>query len=76
MATSVNKYADSSCGTQWLRTDMGSQMADLEVDVGVKEVIRIIQENGIESSGKLLNIHVPGWEDKLPNSYDGKIKPW
>lgn len=55
---------------------MGSQMADLEVDVGVKEVIRIIQENGIESSGKLLNIHVPGWEDKLPNSYDGKVKPW
>lgn len=55
---------------------MGSQGADLDVDVGVMEVVRLIQENGIESSGKLLNIHVPGWEDKYPNYYDGKPVPW
>lgn len=55
---------------------MGSQGADLDVDVGVKEVVRLIQENGIESSGKLLNILVPGWEDKYPNYYDGKPVPW
>ncbi|KAK5047875.1 hypothetical protein LTR84_006063 [Exophiala bonariae] len=60
----------------WLKTDLGSQMADLEVDVGVKEVVRIIQENGIESSGKFLNIRVPGWENKVPNAYDGKSSPW
>lgn len=51
-------------------------MADLEVDVGAKEVVRLTLENGIESSGKLLNIRVPGWEGKYPNSYEGGNPPW
>lgn len=62
---------------QWLKTDMGSENADLPVDVGVKEVIRLMQSSGPESTGKFLNIHVPGWENAPgPNKYDGKEPPW
>ena len=62
---------------QWLKTDMGSEHADLPVDVGVKEVIRIMTSSGPESTGKFLNIHVPGWENAAgPNRYDGKEPPW
>jgi hypothetical protein len=56
---------------------MGSEHADLPVEVGVKEVIRIMTSSGPESTGKFLNIHVPGWENAAgPNQYDGKEPPW
>jgi NAD(P)-dependent dehydrogenase (short-subunit alcohol dehydrogenase family) len=72
----INEKANFLWGTQWLKTDMGSQAADLEVDVGAKEIVRLIHENGIESSGKFLNIRVAGWEGKYPNSYEGGNPPW
>ena len=56
---------------------MGSESADLDVDVGVKAVLDVILKNGRESNGKFLNIHVPGWENaEGPNQYDGKEVPW
>jgi hypothetical protein len=62
---------------QWLKTDMGSQNADLPVEVGVEEVVRLMLKSGPESNGKFLNIHVPGWENAPgPNQYDGKEPPW
>ncbi|KIX03016.1 uncharacterized protein Z518_06566 [Rhinocladiella mackenziei CBS 650.93] len=61
----------------WLRTDMGSEHADLEVEVGAKAVLDILLKSSPETNGKFLNIHVPGWEHKEgPNQYDGAIVPW
>lgn len=37
----------------------------------------MIEKNGKESSGKFLNIIVPGWEEKEGiNQYDGKGVEW
>ncbi|KAJ6188089.1 hypothetical protein N7519_002997 [Penicillium mononematosum] len=61
----------------WLRTDLGSRRADLPVEVGAEKVLDIIQEVTPEQNGKLVNIHVPGWETREgPNQYDGKEIPW
>ncbi|KAK4496242.1 hypothetical protein PRZ48_012222 [Zasmidium cellare] len=60
----------------WLMTDLGSSWADLEVEVGTKEVVRITEQVTPEQNGQFLNIHVPGWEDKMPALYDGKQVPW
>lgn len=62
---------------KWLRTDMGSQAADLDVSVGAADVVRILIESDQETNGKFLNIRVPGWEDaKGPNQYDGAEVVW
>ncbi|TKA81379.1 hypothetical protein B0A55_02058 [Friedmanniomyces simplex] len=56
----------------WLKTDLGGPHADLDVDVGVAEVIRITLEATPEQNGQALNIRVPGMEER----YDGKVVPW
>lgn len=62
---------------KWLRTDMGSQAADLDVSVGAADVVRILIESDQETNGKFLNIRVPGWEDAAgPNKYDGAEVVW
>lgn len=61
---------------QWLKTDLGSSYADLEPAVGVKEVLRIMNETTPKQNGKFLNIHVPGWEEKHPAYYNGEEVPW
>lgn len=56
---------------------MGSQNADLDVEVGVKAVKDVILSAGREDNGMFLNIRVPGWEDaEGPNQYDGLVQPW
>ena len=56
---------------------MGSSYADLDVEVGIKEVRRIINEADPGKNGKFMNIHVPGWEKADgPNQYDGAELPW
>lgn len=56
---------------------MGSQAADLEVEVGVKAVLDILPRDNAALNGKHLNIHVPGWEKaEGPNQYDGGVIPW
>lgn len=62
---------------QWLKTDMGSQNADLEIDVGAADVIRILLASDSKTNGKFLNIHIPGWENaEGPNKYNGEELPW
>lgn len=61
---------------KWLKTDLGSSYADLEPDVGVKEVLRIMNEATPKQNGQFLNIKVPGWEDKHPAYYNGNGVPW
>lgn len=62
---------------QWLQTDLGGSAADLPVEVGAKEVIRITNEASKEDTGKFLDIRVPGWSSKGgPNTYNGSEIPW
>ncbi|KKK15736.1 hypothetical protein P175DRAFT_0558591 [Aspergillus ochraceoroseus IBT 24754] len=61
----------------WLKTEMGGSQADLPVETGAKEVVRMLREADSEFNGRFRNIHVPGWENKSgPNKYDGKDAPW
>lgn len=62
---------------QWLKTDMGSQHADLEVPVGVDATKDIILNATTEKNGKFCNIHVPGWENAPgANQYEGEEHAW
>lgn len=45
------------------------------MDVGTKEVKRIILESTTDMNGKSVNIHVPGWENAV-GKYDGGEIPW
>ncbi|KAF7561809.1 hypothetical protein G7046_g2352 [Stylonectria norvegica] len=63
----------------WLRTDLGSDQADLSVDQGVAGVLEIEANLTKEKNGKFLNINVPGFKSKVEyvtNSYDGEEIPW
>ncbi|KAJ6153560.1 hypothetical protein N7470_006519 [Penicillium chermesinum] len=63
----------------WLRTDLGSQYADLPVEVGAEKTLDIIQRAGPEVNGKFWNIQVDGWEEprgQNKNQYDGKEVAW
>ncbi|PHH90095.1 hypothetical protein CDD83_4552 [Cordyceps sp. RAO-2017] len=61
----------------WLRTEMGSEAADLDVEVGVKGVRDLILGANSKMNGKFHNISVPGWEHADgPNQYNGKELPW
>lgn len=51
---------------QWLKTDLGTQNADLEVDVGVRAVLDIVLNAGKESNGRFRNIKVDA-ADTDPN---------
>ncbi|ETN42539.1 uncharacterized protein HMPREF1541_01696 [Cyphellophora europaea CBS 101466] len=52
----------------WLKTDLGGkEYADLEVDVGVKATLELIDRLKQEDTGKFLNIHIPG-----NPTYDGE----
>ncbi|KAH8823889.1 hypothetical protein DL96DRAFT_241356 [Flagelloscypha sp. PMI_526] len=50
----------------WVKTDMGSEQADLTVDQSVNAVFEIISHVDSGSNGKFFNIRVPGWEDRYP----------
>ncbi|KAJ5485760.1 short chain oxidoreductase [Penicillium desertorum] len=64
-------------GFTWLKTDLGTENADLPVDVGVSSVLDILYETGQDGNGRFFNIHVPGWENVTGlNQYDGKEIPW
>ncbi|KAK4902834.1 hypothetical protein LTR27_000773 [Elasticomyces elasticus] len=55
----------------WLKTDLGGPHADLDVDVGVRDVIRIILEATPAQNGHAVGIKVSG-----NDRYDGKEVPW
>ncbi|CAG8891919.1 unnamed protein product [Penicillium egyptiacum] len=78
----AQQYADEgftflAISPGWLRTDLGGHRADLSVEVGAEKVLDIIKKATPEQNGRLVNIHVPGWETREgPNQYDGKEIPW
>ncbi|KAL9022353.1 MAG: hypothetical protein Q9185_000468 [Variospora sp. 1 TL-2023] len=60
---------------KWLKTNLGGDNADLDVEVGVTELKRIILQSTKAQNGKCLNIHVPGQEEAW-GQYDGGEVPW
>ncbi|OJJ76668.1 hypothetical protein ASPBRDRAFT_39154 [Aspergillus brasiliensis CBS 101740] len=61
----------------WLKTDLGSEDADLPVETGVAAVLDLVLNTGNAVNGRFLNIRVPGWETNPGmNQYDGKELPW
>ncbi|KIW09788.1 hypothetical protein PV08_11888 [Exophiala spinifera] len=62
----------------WLKSDMGSERADLDVEVGTEATLDVIFKSTSENTnGTFQNILVPGWENaEGPNQYDGKMIPW
>ena len=69
----------------WLRTDLGSEYADLDIAVGTKCVVDRLLMASPQENEKLLNIEAEGWENGKPgakkgeggpNVYDGKDAPW
>ncbi|KAL7906504.1 hypothetical protein GGI35DRAFT_482662 [Trichoderma velutinum] len=61
----------------WLKTTMGSDIADLDVETGAKATWDIVARADKSYNGKFYNIHVPGWEhNKGANQYDGLEVPW
>ena len=61
--------------SQWLKTELGTDYADFDVEVGATETKRIILEADKVQNGKFVNIHVPGYEN-AHGHYDGKEVPW
>ncbi|TVY90989.1 C-factor [Lachnellula willkommii] len=60
----------------WLKTDLGSQDADLDVEVGAKATLDKILGAGKEQNGQFLNIYIDGEKKEGPNRYDGANPPW
>ncbi|KAK0262333.1 hypothetical protein LTR35_017722 [Friedmanniomyces endolithicus] len=61
----------------WIKTDLGSQYADLEVATGVTSVRDIILKADTSMNGKFVNIRVSGWEEaEGANQYNGAEIPW
>ncbi|UNI21105.1 hypothetical protein JDV02_007123 [Purpureocillium takamizusanense] len=61
----------------WVKTDMGSSHADLDVETSVKATLDIVDRVGAPDTGNFFNIHVPGYENAPElNRYDGGQPPW
>jgi hypothetical protein len=64
---------------QWVKTDLGGQIADLEVEEASSAIAERLFYAGRQEAGKFLNIRVEGWENGKPGKhsyYDGKELPW
>ncbi|KAJ4414383.1 hypothetical protein N0V85_003176 [Neurospora sp. IMI 360204] len=70
----------------WLKTDLGSEMADLTSEEGAKASLEIILTPGQVYNGKFPMVKVKGWETKEEAAshggyagkmvYDGRNIPW
>ncbi|KAH7304289.1 short chain oxidoreductase [Stachybotrys elegans] len=61
----------------WVKTDLGGQYADLDVDISVKAVMEVVDRVTAADNGKFLDVHVPGWENNPGlNQYAGGEPEW
>jgi NAD(P)-dependent dehydrogenase (short-subunit alcohol dehydrogenase family) len=61
----------------WVKTDLGSDKADIDVGTSIKAVMEIVDKATTADNGKGLTIHVPGWENNPGmNQYPGGEFPW
>lgn len=62
---------------QWLKTDLGTDEADLPVETGATCTLEILDRATKADTGKFFDINVPGWnKEGSPNVYDGSELPW
>ncbi|EXJ91482.1 hypothetical protein A1O3_00030 [Capronia epimyces CBS 606.96] len=61
----------------WLRTDLGTDQADLSVEEGANGILEILKGITKADTGKFFDIHVPGWDKTTSfNHYEGGVLPW
>ncbi|KAH8828641.1 short-chain dehydrogenase-like protein [Flagelloscypha sp. PMI_526] len=60
----------------WVKTDMGSDKAELTVEQSVKGIFKRIHESDSTLNGKFLDIDVEGWVPTPMGSYNGGEIPW
>ena len=60
-----------------MKTDLGGDDADIDVEMSSKAVLNLILHVGREDNGKFFNIRVPGFENRpAPFQYAGEEIPW
>ncbi|KAL3480889.1 hypothetical protein BJX99DRAFT_254216 [Aspergillus californicus] len=55
----------------WVKTDLGSQHADLSVETSISALLDILHRTGKEGNARFLNVYIPGWD-----KYAGGELPW
>ncbi|KAH8828640.1 short-chain dehydrogenase-like protein [Flagelloscypha sp. PMI_526] len=60
----------------WVKTDMGSDKAELTVEQSVKAIFKRINEGDSTLNGKFLDVDVEGWEPTSMNVYNGAEISW
>ncbi|KAH6957474.1 hypothetical protein DER45DRAFT_507046 [Fusarium avenaceum] len=61
----------------WVKTDLGGQEADIDVETSSREVLNIVDRVGKDDNGKFFNIHVPEFDNRpVAFRYDGGEIPW
>lgn len=58
--------------SQWIKTDLGGQAADLEIEQAIPKVMELVLRQNKEDNGRFLDILLPGFEPK----YNRRIVPW
>ncbi|PNS21057.1 hypothetical protein CAC42_3394 [Sphaceloma murrayae] len=59
----------------WVKTDMGTQNANIEVHESAAGIVEIVQRITTADSGKFVTVRVPGWEESAAG-YNGGERPW
>ncbi|KAH8824210.1 short-chain dehydrogenase-like protein [Flagelloscypha sp. PMI_526] len=60
----------------WVKTDMGTEQAELTVDQSVNGILQVINKIDGSFNGKFLDVEVRGWEPTPVSSYNGGAIPW
>jgi hypothetical protein len=62
---------------QWLRTDLGTDQADLSPEIGARGILEIADRVTEEDTGKFFDIYIPDWDRAAPfNRYEGGTLAW
>lgn len=51
---------------QWIKTDLGTDYADLPMETALQPILELVQRIKQEDNGKFLDVRVPGWEKTYP----------
>ncbi|KAJ6099285.1 hypothetical protein N7467_000820 [Penicillium canescens] len=61
----------------WVKTDMGGDWAQLDVETSIRGALDIVDKDVAGINGKFLKIHIPGMENAEGfHQYDGAEIPW
>ncbi|KAH8804163.1 short-chain dehydrogenase-like protein [Flagelloscypha sp. PMI_526] len=60
----------------WVKTDMGSDEAELTVEQSVNGILRVIKQSDSSSNGKFFDVEVEGWKPTPISAYQGGEIAW